>query len=171
MALSGSQLTRIGTIGFPGRAYAGFTPKEAAEIVVEEVVTSGAGGYFNYPHPRKKKTKEELRLERIRLGILQDEGEELLEVIEKTAEKVAEKKIVAEKPIPKKATVEELKKAIQASGIEAEITRDIKLIYESAIIEAVHILEAAKAEEEMVMLMYHMHTATAGSPRGKNGIH
>ena len=34
MALSGAQITRIGIIGFPGRAYSGFTAKSPSAIVV-----------------------------------------------------------------------------------------------------------------------------------------
>lgn len=34
MSLSGTQTTRIGVIGFPGRTYLGFTPKGEAKTVV-----------------------------------------------------------------------------------------------------------------------------------------
>ena len=34
MALSGSELTRIDVIGFPGRAYTGFTAKNASSLII-----------------------------------------------------------------------------------------------------------------------------------------
>lgn len=36
MALSGNQITRIGDMGTPGRAYAGFTAKSPSEAVYAE---------------------------------------------------------------------------------------------------------------------------------------
>lgn len=49
MALSGNQKTRIGDMGAPGRAYAGFTAKALADIEIWSVTSAAAGSWTVLP--------------------------------------------------------------------------------------------------------------------------
>jgi len=69
--ISGSELTRIGVIGFPGRAYAGFTAKTESAVV--ETPETPTGGFWR----EYRQSEEEKRQQRIELGILPKERKTL----------------------------------------------------------------------------------------------
>ena len=108
MALSGTEITRIGTIGFPGQAYLGFTPKEESDVIVPPSLGSGGDPYGRKRRSRILRPLSEYE-ERVRI---------LLEREKK--EKQAEKRSLKAKVVRREA-----KSKTQEVELETLMLRDV----------------------------------------------